>query len=207
MPPTEIIPKSGPATNKAVTPEQFQTIESRLEHEIAAGALGIGMGLQYIPGATRSEVIHVFGIAARHHLPIFVHVRSAERSDRDLRIESVNEVIGAAASTGAPLHIVHINSICLKDVVECLEMVAGARARGLDVTAEAYPYIAGMTQINSAIFDPGWQEKLDIGYGQLMLPNTGERLTKNVSMNYTVPLRRKPSLSSATPKRQTTQPS
>jgi hypothetical protein len=178
MPPTEIIPKSGPATNKAVTPEQFQTIESRLEHEIAAGALGIGMGLQYIPGATRSEVIHVFGIAARHHLPIFVHVRSAGRLEPGSSIESVNEVIGAAASTGAPLHIVHINSICLKDVVECLDMIAGARARGLDVTAEAYPYTAGMTQINSAIFDPGWQEKLDISYGQLMLPNTGERLTK-----------------------------
>jgi hypothetical protein len=136
------------------------------------------MGLQYTPGATRSEVIHVFGIAARHHLPIFVHVRSAGRVEPGSSIESVNEVIGAAASTGAPLHIVHINSICLKDVVECLNMVAGARARGLDVTVEAYPYIAGMTSINSAIFNPGWQEKLDIGYGQLMLPNTGERLTK-----------------------------
>jgi N-acyl-D-aspartate/D-glutamate deacylase len=178
LPPTEIIPKSGPATNNAVTPEQFQGIESRLEHEIAAGALGIGMGLQYTPGATRSEVIHVFGIAARHHLPIFVHVRSAGRIEPGSSIESINEVIGAAASTGAPLHIVHINSICLKDVVECLNMVAGARARGLDVTVEAYPYIAGMTSINSAIFNPGWEEKLDIGYGQLMLPNTGERLTK-----------------------------
>jgi N-acyl-D-aspartate/D-glutamate deacylase len=58
-------------------------------------------------------------------------------------------------------------------------MVAGARARGLDVTTEAYPYAAGMTFINSAIFNPGWQEKLDISYAQLMLPNTGERLTKN----------------------------
>jgi N-acyl-D-aspartate/D-glutamate deacylase len=178
LPPTEIIPKSGPATNKPVTPEQFQAIESRLEHEIAAGALGIGMGLQYTPGATRSEVIHIFGIAARHHLPIFIHVRSAGRVEPGSSIESVNEVIGAAASTGAPLHVVHINSICLKDVVECLDMVAGARARGLDVTAEAYPYIAGMTYINSALFNPGWQEKFDIGYGQLMLPNTGEQLTK-----------------------------
>ncbi len=56
--------------------------------------------------------------------------------------------------------------------------MAGAKARGLDVTAEAYPYIAGMTSINSALFNPGWQEKFGIGYDSLMLPETGERLTK-----------------------------
>ena len=58
-------------------------------------------------------------------------------------------------------------------------MVEGARARGLDVTTEAYPYIAGMTYINSALFNPGWQEKEGgISYGDLILPNTGEHLTK-----------------------------
>jgi Amidohydrolase family len=73
---------------------------------------------------------------------------------------------------------VHINSTCLRDVLECLSMVEGARARGLDVTTEAYPYIAGMTSINSALFNPGWQNKLGISYGELMLPETGERLTR-----------------------------
>jgi N-acyl-D-aspartate/D-glutamate deacylase len=57
-------------------------------------------------------------------------------------------------------------------------MVAGARARGLDVTTEAYPYIAGMTQINSALFNPGWQEKILANYSDIMIPGTGERLTK-----------------------------
>ena len=38
-------------------------------------------------------------------------------------------------------------------------MIEGARARGLDVTTEAYPYIAGMTAINSAVFNPGWQQR------------------------------------------------
>ena len=57
-------------------------------------------------------------------------------------------------------------------------MVEGARARGLDVTTEAYPYIAGMTAVNSALFNPGWREKLGIGYGDLVLPDTDEHLTK-----------------------------
>jgi N-acyl-D-aspartate/D-glutamate deacylase len=62
--------------------------------------------------------------------------------------------------------------------MECLSMVEGARARGLDVTTEAYPYIAGMTAVNSALFNPGWREKLGIDYADLVLPDTGEHLTK-----------------------------
>jgi Amidohydrolase family len=56
--------------------------------------------------------------------------------------------------------------------------VAGARARSLDVTTEAYPYEAAMTFINSARFNPGWQEKSSATYHDLMLPETGERLTR-----------------------------
>ena len=171
-----ILPIAGTATNDPATPEQLQRILDRLRSELDAGALGVGMGIQYTPGATRSEVIQVFRLAAQRRLPVFTHMRGPGVIEPG--IESVSEVVAAAAITGASLHIVHINSSCLKDSLECLAMVAGARARGLDVTTEAYPYIAGMTYINSALFNPGWREKLRIDYGDLMLPDTGERLTK-----------------------------
>ncbi len=173
-----ILPKSGPATDKAATPEQITKIEQRLQEELDAGALGLGMGIQYVPGATRLEVIDLFRFAAQHKLPVYTHLRSSGRSEPGSAIESVEEVIGAAAISGAPLHIVHINSTCLRDTMECLSLIEGARARGLDVTTEAYPYIAGMTQVNSALFNPGWREKLGIEYSDLVLPNTGEHLTK-----------------------------
>lgn len=57
-------------------------------------------------------------------------------------------------------------------------MIEGARARGLDVTTEAYPYIAGMTAINSAHFNPGWQQQMSVGYSDIVLPDTGEHLTE-----------------------------
>ncbi len=174
----EILPKSGPATDLPATPEQIESMQAWLRAEIDAGALGIGMGIQYTPGATRLEVIDMFRVAAERKLPVYTHMRSAGRVEPGSAIESVSEVIGAAAITGAPLHIVHINSSCLRDSLECLSLVAGARARGLDVTTEAYPYIAGMTAINSALFNPGWQEKLGIDYNSLVLPETGEHLTK-----------------------------
>jgi len=169
--PGELIPSSGDDTNKPATPQQIQRMQQRLREQIEAGGLGIGMGIQYTPGASRTEIIEMFRIAAERDMPVFVHMRGD-------RVESVSEVIAAAAVTGAPLHIVHLNSSCLREAPECLKMVAGARARGLDVTTESYPYIAGMTQINSALFNPGWQEKILATYSDIMIPGTGERLTK-----------------------------
>jgi N-acyl-D-aspartate/D-glutamate deacylase len=178
LPAGTILPKSGPATDQAATPEQIEAMRERLRAELDAGGLAIGMGIQYTPGATRLEVIDMFRLAADRRLPVYTHARSAGRVEPGSAIEAVSEVIGAAAITGAPLHIVHINSTCLRDSLECLSMVEGARARGLDVTTEAYPYIAGMTAVNSALFNPGWREKLGIDYGELVLPDTGEHLTK-----------------------------
>ncbi len=173
-----LVAPAGPATNAAATPEQMAMLEERLDSELDAGALGVGMGIQYTPGATRQEVIRTFRLAAARHVPVFTHVRSFGRLEPGSSIEAVEEVIGAAAVTGAALQIVHINSSCVKDGLECVAMVAGARARGLDITTEAYPYIAGMTAINSALFNPGWREKLGVDYDALMLPDSGERLTK-----------------------------
>jgi N-acyl-D-aspartate/D-glutamate deacylase len=175
---TEILPKVGPATEDHATPEQIQKIEDRLREEIDAGALGIGMGIQYTPGATRLEVIDMFRLAAERKLPVYTHMRSFGRIEPGSAIEAVEEVIAAAAISGAPLHIVHINSTCLRDALECISFIAGARARGLDVTTEAYPYVAGMTAINSAVFNPGWRERQGIDYNNLVLPDTGEHLTK-----------------------------
>ncbi|HEY4660307.1 MAG TPA: amidohydrolase family protein [Terriglobales bacterium] len=179
LPPREILPKTGLATEQPATKEQIVRIENRLRAELDAGGLAIGMGIQYTPGATRLEVIHMFRLAAERRVPVYTHMRSSGGVEPGSAIEAVSEVIAAAAISGAPLHIVHINSTCLRDAPECLSMIEGARARGLDVTTEAYPYIAGMTFINSAVFNPGWQEKQGgISYGDLVLPNTGEHLTK-----------------------------
>jgi N-acyl-D-aspartate/D-glutamate deacylase len=178
IPAGDILPVAGTATDQPATAEQLRRMQDRLNQELDAGALGVGMGIQYVPGATRLEVIQVFRLAAQRDVPVFTHIRSAGRLEPGSSIESVSEVIGAAAITGASLHIVHINSSCAKDAPECLALVEGARARGLDVTTEAYPYEAGMTSVSSALFNPGWQAKFGMDYHDLMLPDTGERLTK-----------------------------
>src|SRR3954471_7134407 len=176
LPSREILPKTGLATEQPATKEQIVRIENRLRAELDAGGLAIGMGIQYTPGATRLEVIHMFRLAAERRVPVYTHMRSSGGVEPGSAIEAVSEVIAAAAISGAPLHIVHINSSCLRDAPECLSLVEGARARGLDVTTEGYPYGAGMTAINSSLFGPGWQTRLGIGYSELQDPETGQRL-------------------------------
>jgi len=176
--PGAIVPATGPATETPASAEQLGRLAALVRKGLDDGGLGIGMGIAYTPGATRSEIIETFRLAAERRLPVFTHVRSTGRIEPGSSVEAMSEVIAAAAITGASLHIVHMNSSGARDAPECLRMVEGARARGLDVTTEAYPYIAGMTAVNSAIFNPGWREKLGVDYKDLQLVETGERLTR-----------------------------
>jgi N-acyl-D-aspartate/D-glutamate deacylase len=171
-----LVPPSGPGTDRAATEPEVAGITERLRAELEKGALGIGMGIAYTPGATRREVIETFRLAASLRRPVFTHVRSSGREEPGSSIESISEVIGAAAVTGASLTIVHVNSSCLREAPECLALIEGARARGLDVGVEAYPYGAGMTALNSSMFRPGWERRLGIGYESLQVPETGQTL-------------------------------
>src|SRR5512140_1700279 len=75
--PGAIVPKTGPATLNHATPEQIARIKQMLSRGIEQGALGVGMGIAYTPGATRLEVIEMFRLAAAYHVPVFTHVRSS----------------------------------------------------------------------------------------------------------------------------------
>ena len=90
-----VVPASQRGTEAVAGEAERQAIRARLEHEIDAGALGIGMGLVYTPGATRAEAIDAFRVAAARRVPVFVHVRSSGRLEPGSSIESVGEVIAA----------------------------------------------------------------------------------------------------------------
>jgi dihydroorotase len=161
----------------AASPAQLEELTDLLRQELQAGALGIGVGLQYVPGATREEIYRVMQVAAEAGVPVFCHVRYAGVKEPTAAIQAVEEMIAGAASTGASVHIVHIGSTGLTSVPLLLEMIAGARERGIDVTTEVYPYTAASTGIQTAIFDEGWRERLDADYGDIEWIATGERLT------------------------------
>ena len=173
----EVIAQTGAFVRDPIEHAKLPELERRLDAALNEGALGIGMGINYTPGATREEIFHVFGVAARHRAPIFVHLRSAGLIDNAGGVAGVQEVLADAAATGAPLHIVHVTSMGVAATPVLLDLIDGARKQGLDVTTEAYPYTAGATMLQSAIFDPGFQQRMGIDYKDILWTATGERLT------------------------------
>ena len=169
---------------QVATPEQRARTLDLVRRGLDEGGLGIGLGIQYTPTATRAEILELFELAAQRRVPVYVHMRSNGPLVPGA-IDSLQELLANSAATGAALHVVHVTSMGLKETPTMLRMIAGARARGLDVTTEDYPYTAGMTGLQSAFFAEGWQARTGgIGYGDLQWALTGERLTAETFARY-----------------------
>ena len=175
---------SGDAGRREATDREIQEMKTLIRKGLDLGALAVGFGLDYTRGASRWEVIEMFKVAAEYGASCHVHLRGKGHKEPSNSIEALEEVLAVAAVTGAPLHVVHLNSTGMRAVPQLLEMISGARERGLDVTTECYPYTAGMTKIESALFDEGWQDHYGIDYEQLMRPDTGEYLNSNSFAKY-----------------------
>jgi hypothetical protein len=171
------------AAERVPTAEEHRQALERMRQALDEGAPGIGMGIAYLK-ATRAQILDVFRLAAERKVPVFVHMRSAGPVEPGA-VDALQEVLADAAATGASLHVVHITSTCLREAPLCQQMIEGARRHGMDVTTEAYPYTAGMTDLGSAIFDPGWEGRMGgIGFGDLQWAATGERLTAESFARY-----------------------
>jgi len=172
------------AVENAPTTEQWNETLNLVRQGIDDGALGIGAGIAYTPKISREQILELFGLAGEHKVCLFVHMRNGGPVEPGV-IDALQEVIADTAATGASLHVVHITSMGLRQTPTCLELIAGARSHGLDVTTEAYSYTAGMTDIASAIFSEGWQGRQGgITYRDLQWAATGERLTPETFARY-----------------------
>ncbi len=167
----------GRSAYRSLSEEEIVRMKEIFDEELAAGALGVGVPVGYYPGATHGEIYRVYEYAAEKQAPVYSHTRG-------FGMPGIQEAIANATASGAPLHIVHANSLSLGEIQVTLDMVASAQRRGLDVTTEVYPYTAASTSLESAIFDEGWQEKLGINYGDLQWEATGERLTETTFNEY-----------------------
>ena len=175
---------TGDAAHREATPRELEEIKTQIHRGLQRGALAVGMGINYTVAASHDEIVEVFRVAAGENATVHVHLRHAGLKEPTTGLVGIEEVIAAAASTGAPLHVVHITSMGLANTPQLIAMVKGAQSRGLDVTTECYPYTAGSTNLESAIFDPGWQERQGISYKDLQWSKTGERLTAETFEKY-----------------------
>ena len=161
---------------RAASPAQIREIAKGIETGLREGAVSIGAGFPYTPAATRDELLAVFRVAARTETPLHVHIRPG--------VAGLREALSLTSETNAPLHVVHINSAALAETPVMLETIEAARARGYDVTTEAYPYSAGMTEIQSATIQDIYRTAPDERLAELEWPATGERLNRDTFERY-----------------------
>ncbi|HET6565203.1 MAG TPA: amidohydrolase family protein [Xanthomonadales bacterium] len=160
------------------TPEDLAGIQKRIQQGLDEGALGVGYGINYTAGATREEILAMFQLAQANGVTNFVHSRYMSELDSGGSVDAIQELVADAAISGASLHIVHIGSSGGRRVPLILDMLDNARANGMDITTEVYPYTAWSTFIGAAIFDGNFTEMLGLGYADIELPATGERLNE-----------------------------
>ena len=172
---------SGAAFTQTATPAQREQIERLLETELDKGGLGIGFLLDYMTRAVDdAERDMIFAVAARHGVPVFVHVRRGVDGDPS----GLLEVIETAERFGAAVHICHLNASAMSGVDRWLNEIDAARARGVDVTTEMFPWTAGSASISSDVFSRNWREIFAIDYTDVQWAETGEWLTEESFQAY-----------------------
>ena len=171
---------AGESLAAELTAPQQANLFRRIERGLDQGAVAVGFGLAYTPGATREELVEVFRLAARYGASCHVHMRTDHETFANLE-----EVIDLARETGAQAHIVHINSSARDRVLDYLALIEQAQASGIDITVEAYPYNRGSTLIQSHLFNE-WENYTDEELAQIIWVRTGETLSRK-----TFPARRR----------------
>jgi N-acyl-D-aspartate/D-glutamate deacylase len=178
------LPK-GPGAKRRATDKDIEELKGHIEHGLRRGAVAVGFGVAYTPAASYWEIIELFRVAAKHNAITHVHIRgassaSATGADRE---QGLMEVIAAGAVSGAPVHVAHIQSSGQASTPRMLDIITEARTHGVDVSTECYPYTAGMTRIESFLFDD-WDDKPESEFQKLQWAATGERLTKESFMRH-----------------------
>lgn len=147
----------GPAS-----PAQLDSMRKLVARGMDEGALGMSTGLYYAPGgfAATDEVIELAKVAAQKGGIYETHMRDESSYTIGL-IGSVNETIRIAREAHLPVHIAHIKALGVdvwgqSDTV--IKLVDAARAQGLDVSANQYPYTASGTSVSAALL-PRWAEE------------------------------------------------
>lgn len=159
----------------AATPEQVSQIAALVERGLSDGGVAVGIGTAYTPGATVEEIGAIVSVASRHGALVMAHLRGD--------VEAFKGSIGLIGKAKASMHVAHINSTAGRDARAWLDAIAEARKQGIDVTSEMYPYTAGASLIQSALYD-GWEKFSDERFASMQWAATGERLTRETFAKY-----------------------
>lgn len=166
----------GPRWRGPADDQEVAKILGLLEEAVGEGALGFGVLVGYAPDSGRAEYFRLATLAQRLGVPTFTHTRFISTKEPNTSLEGALEVIAAAAGTGAHMHMCHVNSTANRMIDEVADAVTAARAQGVRVTTEAYPYGAGSTVMGAAFLAPEVLHRMGIAPRSITYLPTGERV-------------------------------
>jgi len=143
------------AADRPATEAELARMVAELEVAMDAGAIGLSTGLEYVPGifTPTSEIEALARVVARRGGLYATHMRNEEAK----LLEAIDEALAIARRTGVRSEISHLKIVGRRNwplMEEAIARLERARAEGLDVTADAYPYTAYSTELS--ILLPAW---------------------------------------------------
>ncbi|HVH12223.1 MAG TPA: D-aminoacylase [Longimicrobium sp.] len=141
--------------DRAPTPAELDTMRAQVAAAMEDGAMGLSSGLIYAPAsyATTEEVVELARVAARYGGGYASHIRS----EGDRLVEAVNEAIRIGEEAGTWVQVHHLKASGRPNwgkMPQAVAAIEAARARGVDVMADQYPYPASGTGLDAVI--PNW---------------------------------------------------
>ena len=144
--------------NRAPTDDELNNMRALVRQAMEEGALGIGSSLIYAPAfySSTEELIELCKVAAEYGGMYISHMRS----ESNQLLEALDELITIAEKANIPAEIYHLKAGGIKNHYKMdlvIKKVSEARARGLNITADMYTYIAGATGLNAHM--PPWVQE------------------------------------------------
>lgn len=166
---------------RRATDDERERMRALLAAHLDAGALGIGLPLDYFSEAVdEAELRMVFELAAERDTIVFMHVRRGVNGDP----AGLREGLRMARETGAALHVCHVTHNAMRNIDLFLREIREARAAGVDVSTELLPYNAGSALISSAVFGRDWRTIFAIDYEDVEWAATGMRFDEQTWAEY-----------------------
>ncbi len=167
--------------DRPATPAELERMKQLVVQAMEQGALGLSTSLQYVPDrfASTDEIVELAKVAARYGGVYFTH----QRSESARIFESLDEVFAIAKRAGIPAEIWHLKTAYKANfgkMPEVLRRIEAARSRGLDVTANQYPYDRASNGLDACL--PLWVREggLEKMLARLRDPAQRERIRKDM---------------------------
>ena len=142
---------------RTATPAEINKMEALVDQEMRSGAIGLSSGLEYEVGsyASTEEVVAMARVAAKHGGFYISHIRD----EADKSMDAIREAIAIGEKAKIPVQITHIKLGTVGvwgKAGEVVSMIDAARKRGVDVTADVYPYLAWSSNLKVLVPDKQW---------------------------------------------------